>query len=234
MARATAAVLSVGASSWVAWPSKPTTPIFTPSGTLSRKALAAVLAASQPVRLDVGGLHRQRRVDGQHDDAVLVGHLVGHGRAGEGEVAATTPSSEHGGGEVAAPAGLVGRHLVEQGDVREAHGVAPAAALHHEVGDDQPERAAGAATGGTASRKERSLTRGSLRSRRGVIGPGPRPGGGTCGRRRSGRGRRPSRGRCAGRGGRRRPRRGGGRSRHAARPRPAAYRSRTLARCVST
>ena len=117
MERATAAVLVVGARSWVACPSKPTSPIFTPSGRCRGSVLAAALAASSRF-----GFTSVACIDSEVSMArittpFLSVHLVGQRRAGEGEGGGDDAEGEHDGRDVAAPARLVGGDLVEQGDV---------------------------------------------------------------------------------------------------------------------
>ena len=65
--------------------------------------------------------------------------LATAGRA-TASVAATVPASSTSGGQVTAPTGPVGGHLVEQVERGEAQRVAAPPGLHHEVGNGEDDR----------------------------------------------------------------------------------------------
>ena len=99
-----------------------------------------VLRGGQAGRGHVLGLHRQRGVHGEHDDAPLVGGLLRHRGLGQRERQRDEPEQQPDGREVPAPAGPLGGHGVEQVHGREAHDVAPPAQLRHDVGGQQQDR----------------------------------------------------------------------------------------------
>ena len=138
MAALTASRSVVGATATEALPLKDTRPTLMLGGSWSTNALAAAWAASMRVGVDVGGLHRQRGVDGQHDRGPLLGDLRVAGPAGRTPTtSALSARRKTTAGTWRRQPGRFGRDLVEQLQVGEAHGVLAAPELQQHVGDDE-------------------------------------------------------------------------------------------------
>ena len=118
-------------------PANTTRPMRTDSGAFSTNVVAAALAASRRGRVDVGGAHRQRDVDGHDHGGPLDRDLLGAGRPGQRDHHRGEPEDEQRGAHVAAPVGTVRRDDVKQVEVREAHRVLRLAQLHRDVDGDQ-------------------------------------------------------------------------------------------------
>ena len=176
---------------WSRVPAKDTSPRLIRSGRTSTNSLAAVCIASEPVGLDVGGLHRQRHVDGHDDRRPLPRHPhlgARHGqrrRPARPARAATTPKAR-----CRRQPGPLGHERAEQRHVGEPRGVGLPAQLQ-DARRARPARRRRAAPSSHSG--DWKVIGTPLRCR---------PAGG---RRRTGRCPSASPGRCAAAGGRRRP-----------------------------
>ncbi len=127
----------VGSTRTAALPLKLTMPTFMSFGTWSRNSLAASFAAASRVGEHVGGLHRQRGVDGEDDGGPVGGHLGAALRHGEREHQHAEPEHEGSRRGVALPAGAAGCHRLQQREVGELHRVLRLAQLDGHVAGDE-------------------------------------------------------------------------------------------------
>ena len=101
--------------------------------------LGRLLGRVDPVGGDVGGHHRQRRVDGQDHRRPLARDLLLAGRAGQGHHHARQAEHEGDGGEVAAPPGRLRGDAASRSRLVNRTAYVAAAHLERDVGDRQRE-----------------------------------------------------------------------------------------------
>ena len=142
----------VGGTSTRAMPSNVTRPTLIVSGQLVEELDGRLLGRREAVGRDVVGLHRQRRVDGEHDRRPLPRAPRPRSPAGRSRRRATTMASDEqaGGRRGAASPGASGATVSSSVDVGEAHGVPAPAQLQDDVdrgergdGDEQPQPVGG-------------------------------------------------------------------------------------------